>query len=632
MRKALKIDLQSKPIATPEDQAMIFQMFGDNLQLQLINTTVYAAMIKNYSTEMLSGEPVNTTTHYTIPESPSRRTAGEGQKQFPSVLSPRTILSPSYNSSGGQQEFPAPALNTTQQAGTNVVLRPIQNSKSTTVKELIFPRVQVDQDEIDVLDSICERFPDGVNIHTTGKHPNYIKASALTKKGRTQFEQDEEIRVINDIFFEGVLGLPGFLAWNALPLALAHYQGDFTVPFMADQLLQYGETITQMFVQNTNKKFILTPKTLKTWYQEQFQGKSTHERLFNALKQPGADMVTINDLQRISQILLKLHPGLAFLNDTPQFQVLYAQTVAWRILIENDTNLKGYLTVKDLKKIQGQNGTEFSADNGAKQGGLLDALWQSQYESDINKNLKCFSYEHFYVFYVTFWELDQDRDRMITLTDLERYAGGSIGKLALKRAFDLIVQIRQRNPTPYEAVYTEKMNKKPTPQELSDFLAENKLNLFYQDFIRFLIYLENPDLDVSCDFWFEVADLDCDGVISFNDFQVFFKQIREKMETNGADLIDSADVYCQMVDFYKSKRPNGAIDLSVGAITAKDIKKSQSRGNIYSVMFHFQRFQQFDMKDPYTIRNFAIQEKSLWERFCRRQYDIQVQGVSGDGY
>ncbi|CAL6068705.1 Phosphoprotein_phosphatase 2A regulatory subunit [Hexamita inflata] len=49
-------------------------------------------------------------------------------------------------------------------------------------------------------------------------------------------------------------------------------------------------------------------------------------------------------------------------------------------------------------------------------------------------------------------------------------------------------------------------------------------------------------------------------------------------------------------------------------------------------MFHFQRFQQFDMKDPYTIRNFAIQEKSLWERFCRRQYDIQVQGVSGDGY
>lgn len=50
------------------------------------------------------------------------------------------------------------------------------------------------------------------------------------------------------------------------------------------------------------------------------------------------------------------------MSETPQFQTLYAQTVAMRIMVENDTNFKGYLTVRDLKKIQSQNGTEYATD------------------------------------------------------------------------------------------------------------------------------------------------------------------------------------------------------------------------------------------------------------------------------
>ena len=47
---------------------------------------------------------------------------------------------------------------------------------------------------------------------------------------------------------------------------------------------------------------------------------------------------------------------------------------------------------------------------------------------------------------------------------------------------------------------------------------QNSKYLFYPDFVRFLIYLENSDLDVSVDFWFEVADLDADGYITLTDF------------------------------------------------------------------------------------------------------------------
>ena len=77
------------------------------------------------------------------------------------------------------------------------------------------------------------------------------------------------------------------------------------------------------------------------------------------------------------------------------------------------------------------------------------------------------------MFYVTFWELDQDHDKLINLIDLERYAGGALSKLALQRAFDLLISIRKKQPHIYASVYEERIGKKPTPDELSAFLASN---------------------------------------------------------------------------------------------------------------------------------------------------------------
>lgn len=40
---------------------------------------------------------------------------------------------------------------------------------------------------------------------------------------------------------------------------------------------------------------------------------------------------------------------------------------------------------------------------------------------DINSEAKFFSYEHFYVIYCKFWELDSDHDLKIGPTDLAKY-------------------------------------------------------------------------------------------------------------------------------------------------------------------------------------------------------------------
>lgn len=43
---------------------------------------------------------------------------------------------------------------------------------------------------------------------------------------------------------------------------------------------------------------------------------------------------------------------------------------------------------------------------------------------DINTITDYFSYEHFYVIYCKFWELDKDHDLIIDKNDMEKHANG----------------------------------------------------------------------------------------------------------------------------------------------------------------------------------------------------------------
>jgi len=59
-------------------------------------------------------------------------------------------------------------------------------------------------------------------------------------------------------------------------------------------------------------------------------------------------------------------------------------------------------------------------------------------EEDINKIRDFFSYEHFYVLYCKFWELDTDHDFLIDKEDFSRYESHSLSRKAIDRIFDEI--------------------------------------------------------------------------------------------------------------------------------------------------------------------------------------------------
>ena len=68
---------------------------------------------------------------------------------------------------------------------------------------------------------------------------------------------------------------------------------------------------------------------------------------------------------------------------------------------------------------------------------LLPTIRLLQEEDDINQITDFFSYEHFYVIYCKFWELDKDHDLFIDREDLARHNDHGIllsyfGKIGLK--------------------------------------------------------------------------------------------------------------------------------------------------------------------------------------------------------
>lgn len=52
---------------------------------------------------------------------------------------------------------------------------------------------------------------------------------------------------------------------------------------------------------------------------------------------------------------------------------------------------------------------------------LFQTLTVLEQEDDINQITDFFSYEHFYVIYCKFWELDKDHDLFISKEDLARH-------------------------------------------------------------------------------------------------------------------------------------------------------------------------------------------------------------------
>ena len=66
----------------------------------------------------------------------------------------------------------------------------------------------------------------------------------------------------------------------------------------------------------------------------------------------------------------------------------------------------------------------------------MEALDKVNQEEDINAVRNFFSYEHFYVLYCKFWELDEDHDFFISKDDFSKYSGHALSRKVVDKIFE----------------------------------------------------------------------------------------------------------------------------------------------------------------------------------------------------
>ncbi|CAN8066828.1 unnamed protein product [Agarophyton chilense] len=327
----------------------------------------------------------------------------------------------------------------------------------------------------------------------------------------------------------------------------------------------------------------ITDEQFKRFYEITCAGRPKEARLFSVLREPGADrdFLIPSDFKPLLRALLMCHQGLAFLHATPEFQQRYSETVIERIYFGCTRQHNGRLTLQDIRRSK-----------------LLEILLVVDEEEDINRERKFFSYEHFYVLYCRFWELDANHDLQIDREDLMRYGSHSLTSRIVERIF---------------GGYARPLDSPENPGFMS-----------YTDFIWFCLSEEDKTSDTAIDYWFRCIDMDGDGLITMYDMEFFYKEQLHRMECFGHEPVQIKDILCQLLDMIK---PN----VQPPVIRRKDLKRCRLAGNFFNVLFNLNKFFAIEARDPLQIRQeHATPELTDWDRFAALEY-LRLSAEEEDG-
>lgn len=294
------------------------------------------------------------------------------------------------------------------------------------------------------------------------------------------------------------------------------------------------------------------------------------------LAKPSCNSLEQEDFIPLLQDVVDTHPGLTFLKDAPEFHSRYITTVIQRIFYTVNRSWSGKITSTEIRKSN-----------------FLQTLALLEEEEDINQITDYFSYEHFYVIYCKFWELDSDHDLYISQADLSRYNDQASSNRIIERIFSGAVT---RGKT-----------------------VQKEGRMSYADFVWFLISEEDKRNPTSIEYWFRCMDVDGDGVLSMYELEYFYEEQCERMEAMGIEPLPFHDLLCQMLDLVKPAND--------GKITLRDLKRCRMAHIFYDTFFNLEKYLDHEQRDPFAVQKDVendVPEPSDWDRFAAEEYETLV--------
>ncbi|XP_046391886.1 uncharacterized protein LOC124160168 isoform X2 [Ischnura elegans] len=308
----------------------------------------------------------------------------------------------------------------------------------------------------------------------------------------------------------------------------------------------------------------------------------------------GRNWLCAEDFYPLIQDVVDTHPGLTFLKEASEFHSRYVHTVVARIFYCVNRTWSGRITAKELRKSQ-----------------LLVTLRRLQDEEDINRITDFFSYEHFYVIYCKFWELDTDHDLLIDRRDLARHNDHALSSRIIERIFSGAVT-RDRRGAGNSVAGGEPSR-------------EDKMT--YSEFVWFLLSEEDKTHPTAIEYWFRCMDLDGDGYLSMYELEYFYEEQLQRMEAIGIETLPFEDCLCQMLDMIHPKVP--------GKVSLSDLKKCKMTPIFFDTFFNLEKYLDHEQRDPFASSSAQREhdgegrELSDWDRFAADEYELLVAEEGG---
>ncbi|XP_011871932.1 PREDICTED: uncharacterized protein LOC105564278 isoform X3 [Vollenhovia emeryi] len=259
------------------------------------------------------------------------------------------------------------------------------------------------------------------------------------------------------------------------------------------------------------KGFVEMNVFLEFWKELTATHHDAASKFINIITRGHRNSILPEDLIPLVQDVVETHPGLTFLKEATEFHSRYVHTVIARIFYCVNRSWSGKISIAELRRSN-----------------LLAVIAVLEHEEDINQVTAYFSYEHFYVIYCKFWELDRDHDLFIDKTDLTRHNDHALSTRMIERIFSGAVTRGGR---------AKNSNNAQQPED----------KMSYTEFVWFLLSEEDKNHSTAIEYWFRCMDLDGDGYLSMYELEYFYEEQLRRMEAIGLETLPFEDCLCQVI-------------------------------------------------------------------------------------
>ncbi|KAJ3046339.1 hypothetical protein HK097_000954, partial [Rhizophlyctis rosea] len=270
---------------------------------------------------------------------------------------------------------------------------------------------------------------------------------------------------------------------------------------------------------------------------------------FSILDIHNKSYLVASDLDIIIQDILKTHPSFAFLSPTSPFHALYARTVTTRLLYDSSLHVgRGRMTIREYAGL----GLVEMVDKVETVEGCLSVEMPDP-----------FSYRDFYIIYCQFYDLDSDKDMLLSLKDFAPYTEDTLSQTALKRMMEVYGR-----PAPPESALP-----KPKRKGMKRERIEGKVFEF-EEFVVFHKSLTSPTTPQSLTYFFTFLDADSDGVLRAIELEPFYRS-----RTSTPCTCTSQSSFTSFLRMtYDLLKLDGGLDCTDQGLRLTDLKRNPADG------------------------------------------------------